>query len=109
MSVYLATFCIWNCCSDPNQVYEIQGLLYSGDIGGILCNIFKKSGDVAIDDEDAGAFLVSITHLRFESSHPLAKRIKEYQKIRITRLAIADSGRLLKPFKSKKNKKGFGS
>lgn len=94
--------------SDPDQVYEIQGLFYSSDMGGILCNLLAKAGDAAKDDKNVGAFIMSLTHLRIDSGHPLAKRIKEYQKMRNMRLAIANSGRSLKPFKSK-NKKGFGS
>lgn len=95
--------------SDPEQVYEIQSLFYSSDMGGILCNILANAGDASKDDKNVGAFVLSLTHLRIDSSHPLAKRIKEYQKKRNLRLAIANSGIPLKPVKSKRNKKGFGS
>lgn len=87
--------------SNPDQVYGIQGLFYSSDMGGILCNLLTESGEEA--------FVMSITHLRFDSSHPLTTKIKEYQKKRNMRLAIANSGRSLKPIKSNKKKKGFGS
>ena len=95
--------------SDPDKVYEIEGLFYSSDMGGILCNIITKDGEASQDDKNVGVLLMSLTHLRLDSRHPLAARIKEYQKKRNTRLAIANSGRTLKPIKSKKNKKGFGS
>jgi hypothetical protein len=95
--------------SDPDKVYEIEGLFYSSDMGGILCTLIAKSGEASKDDQNVGAFVMSLTHLRLDSSHPLASRIKEYQKKRNTRLAIANSGRRLKPIKSKRNKKGFGS
>jgi len=95
--------------SDPDQVYEIQGLFYSSDMGGILCNLLAKSGDAAKDDKNVAAFIMSITHLRIDSTHPLSARIKEYQKKRNLRLAIANSGRSFKPANSKKKKRGFGS
>ena len=95
--------------SDPDQVYEIQGLFYSSDMGGILCNLLTKDGDAVKDDKDVGAFIMSITHLRIDSTHPLSARIKEYQKKRNIRLAIANSGRSFKPANSKRKKRGFGS
>jgi hypothetical protein len=95
--------------SDPDQVYEIEKLFYSSDMGGILCTLIAKAGEASKDDKNVGAFVMSLTHLRLDSSHPLASRIKEYQKKRNTRLAIANSGKSLKPVKSKRNKKGFGS
>ena len=30
--------------SNPDQVYEIQGLFYSSDMGGILCNLLYRIG-----------------------------------------------------------------
>jgi hypothetical protein len=95
--------------SDPDQVYEIDKLFYSSDMGGILCTLIAKEGDASKEDKNVGAFVMSLTHLRLDSSHPLAARIKEYQKKRNTRLAISNSGKSLKSIKSKKNKKGFGS
>jgi hypothetical protein len=95
--------------SDPDQVYEIEKLFYSSDMGGILCTLIANAGEASKDDKNVGAFVMSLTHLRLDSSHPLASRIKEYQKKRNTRLAIANSGKSLKPVKSKRNKKGFGS
>jgi hypothetical protein len=95
--------------ADPDQVYEIQDLFYSSDMGGILCNLLTKAGDAAKDDKNVGAFVMSLTHLRIDSTHPLSTRIKEYQKKRNTRLAIANSGKSFKPANSKKKKRGFGS
>ena len=37
--------------------------------------------------KNVGAFVMSLTHLRIDSTHPLSVRIKEYQKKRNLRLA----------------------
>ncbi len=101
-SVYLA---------EPDTVYEMDTMFYAGDMAGILCSISAKDAEVSSSDQDdqkSKALVMSLTHLRIETSHPLAAKIREYQKIRSMRLAIANSGRTLKPIKSKKSKKGFG-
>jgi len=105
-SVYLA---------EPDTVYEMDTVFYAGDMAGILCSINAKDAEVSSsdqgdqDNQESKALVMSLTHLRVETSHPLAAKIREYQKIRSMRLAIANSGRTLKPIKSKRNKKGFGS
>lgn len=105
-SVYLA---------EPDTVYEMDTVFYAGDMAGILCSINAKDAEVSSsdqgdqDNQESKALVMSLTHLRVETSHPLAAKIREYQKLRSMRLAIANSGRTLKPIKSKRNKKGFGS
>lgn len=101
--------------SELDAVYEMNTVFYAGDMAGIFCSINAKDAEVSSsdqgdqDDQKSKALVMSLTHLRVETSHPLAAKIREYQKIRSMRLAIANSGRTLKPIKSKKNKKGFGS
>ena len=105
-SVYLA---------EPDTVYEMDTMFYAGDMAGILCSMSAKDAEVSSsdqgdqDNQESKALVMSLTQLRVETSHPLAAKIREYQKMRSMRLAIANSGRTLKPIKSKKNKKGFGS
>ncbi|MDX2256254.1 MAG: hypothetical protein NW214_12115 [Pseudanabaenaceae cyanobacterium bins.39] len=105
-SVYLA---------EPDTVYTMDKVFYAGDMAGIFCSINAKDAEASRsdqgdqDDQKSKALVMSLTHLRVETSHPLAAKIREYQKIRSMRLAIANSGRTLKPIKSKRNKKGFGS
>ena len=91
--------------SNADHVYQIESLFYTSDMGGILCSLNREASE---EEENRTAMVMSLTHLRVDSSHPLAARIKEYQKIRNTRVAISNSGMRLKPFKSNKKKRGFG-
>jgi|GEM_PF-306318 len=98
--------------SELDAVYKMDTVFYGGDMAGILCHINAKDVEVSSHDQGdqaAKPFVMSLTHLRIDTSHPLAAKIREYQKHRNMRLAIANSGRTLKPIKSKKGKKGFGS
>ena len=65
--------------ANPNLKQEVTiiDVLYSGDVGGILCAI-KESKDKAI--------LISLTHLIIKPDHPLSDKITAYQKKRIRRL-----------------------
>jgi hypothetical protein len=59
---------------------SIAEVRYLGDEGGIMCHLnfgFSDSKEVHI---------VSITHLRFDRAHPLAREIEGYSKHRIKRL-----------------------
>jgi hypothetical protein len=66
------------------RVLFIQRVFYAGDEGGIMC-------DVTPAKDAKAAMVISLTHLRVTSSHPLAKDIHAYQQQRIRR--IARSGR----------------
>jgi len=63
-----------------SQRLEIVDLHYLGDEGGISC-VMKFP---ARTDEN---LVVSLTHLRFIPTHPLAKDIRRYQVHRIRNLA----------------------
>jgi len=65
------------------QKLRIESVLDSGDFGGIVCTANLGA--------DKGVVVVSLTHLRFEPSHPLYKQIRAYQIQRTKDLA---SGRL---------------
>jgi hypothetical protein len=59
---------------------NIVDVLYSGDIGGVLCNL-------DIDGREAeSVHLVSITHLSFSRKVPLFREIEAYQRHRIKKL-----------------------
>lgn len=86
------------------QALLIEDVIYTGDLGGILCVIKCE-----IDDEHSKELLMtSITHLKIDPSHPLLERIKHYQKKRMLSIAIADSGKSRNRIKPKKKKRGFG-
>lgn len=57
-------------------------MFYAGDEGGIMC-------DVTLSEDAEEAIIVSITHLRVPTRHPLAKEIREYQQERTRRLALS--------------------
>jgi hypothetical protein len=63
-----------------DQELQIKRVFYAGDEGGIMC-------DVTLSEEAKEAIIVSITHLRVPTRHPLAKEIREYQQERTRRLA----------------------
>jgi hypothetical protein len=65
-----------------DQELQIKRVFYAGDEGGIMC-------DVTLSEEAKEAIIVSITHLRVPSRHPLAKEIREYQTERTRRLALS--------------------
>ncbi len=63
-----------------DQELQIKRVFYAGDEGGICC-------DVTLSEDAKEAIIVSITHLRVRSRHPLAKEIRAYQRERTRRIA----------------------
>ena len=63
-----------------DQELQIKRVFYAGDEGGIMC-------DVTLSEEAKEAIIVSITHLRVPSHHPLAEEIRQYQQERTRKLA----------------------
>jgi hypothetical protein len=63
----------------PRQC-SVTGIRYMGDEGGIACDL-----DFGFDDTK-NVHIVSITHLRFDRRHSLAREIEGYCKHRIKRL-----------------------
>ncbi len=59
---------------------NVTEVRYLGDEGGISCHL-----DFGLGDTKA-VHIVSITHLKFERGHPLAREIAAYCKHRIKRL-----------------------
>jgi hypothetical protein len=60
--------------------YQVTRVDHAGDEGGIMCAL-------ALDGDEVGqAYFVSMTHLRFPRSAPLAREIAAYQKHRVKRL-----------------------
>ena len=57
---------------------EITKVFDSGDAGGIVCPIIEENSEV---------YVVSLTHLRIKSGHPLHHKISAYQRKRIRRLS----------------------
>ena len=71
------------------QKLLIEDVLDGGTIAGILCMASLNDGKEAL--------VMSITHLRFELSHPLYKQIRAYQIQRIKELAAASIARDRRP------------
>ena len=59
---------------DINTELKITKVFDSGDAGGIVCSILEENDQV---------FIVSLTHIKVKSNHPLSERILDYQKQRI--------------------------
>lgn len=64
----------------PGTELDITDVMYMGDEGGICCAAKLK-------DQDAGALVVSITHLRLDANHPLSPEVRAYQTARVKKLA----------------------
>ena len=59
---------------------SVNEIRYMGDEGGIACSLDFGFSDTKV------VHIVSITHLRFDRSNPLAREIEAYCKHRIKRL-----------------------
>jgi hypothetical protein len=65
-----------------DQELQIQDVFYFGDEGGISCNVTPS--------RDAKEVLIaSLTHLRIDPRHPLAREIRVYQRERTRGIAQA--------------------
>jgi hypothetical protein len=62
------------------RVLFIKRVFYLGDEGGISCDV-TPVGDAS------AAYVVSLTHLRIDPSHPLFRDIRAYQRERAKRIA----------------------
>lgn len=82
--------------ADPKL--EIKKVFYSGDEGGIICDVTPQS----ITRE---AIVCSLTHLRVHSEHPLADEIRAYQETRTRRLARAGGRAGITTFERGKDKR----
>ena len=91
-------------------VFTVDGVIYSGDIGGINCALMPWS-----EVGNKERFVVSITHLVIDPQHPLASKVKAYQQKRIQGLKLQNqvgfAAELLAQRNASKRKKrgsGFG-
>lgn len=64
----------------PTRRVQIEKVIYLGDEGGIACGL-KVPGQADT------AVVVSLTHLRLPSTHPLAPAVRAYQSARTRKLA----------------------
>ncbi len=63
---------------------DITKIYYAGDEGGILCTL-----DFGLDDGKQ-AYIVSITHLRFDGKSALSRDVVAYQRHRVKKLKQLD-------------------
>jgi len=87
---------------DKHGIFQINKIFYMGDMSGILCGIEHEV------DSQKELMMTSITHLKVDPNHPLAKRIQQYQKKRVFTMMIADGLTKRRKFKPQKKKRGFG-
>jgi hypothetical protein len=67
-----------------DDVFTIDWVKYSGDVGGINCAFeYSKRGE---------RYAVSLTHLKIDPEHPLADEVVTYQQRRIRLLKLQDRG-----------------
>ena len=64
----------------PTRRVQIEKVLYLGDEGGIGCGL-------TVPGHADTAVVVSLTHLRLPSTHPLAPAVRAYQIARTRKLA----------------------
>lgn len=67
-----------------DDIFTVDWVKYSGDIGGINC-AFEHSNNKE-------RYVVSLTHLKVNLEHPLVEEIVAYQSRRIHRLQLQDRG-----------------
>ena len=86
---------------DPHGVFRVERIFYMGDMAGILCGIEHEV------DSEKELMMTSITHLKVDPNHPLAKRIQQYQKKRVISMMIADGLTKRSGVRAKRQKRGF--
>jgi len=95
--------------NDTKIPYSVRKVSYSGDAGGIMCILEENP-------ENKGGYVISLSYLKVDPSHPLAPEIEAYQQHRRRKLAIDHSrgfaammlNQRSTPPKTKKSPKGFG-
>jgi hypothetical protein len=67
-----------------DDVFTVDWVKYSGDVGGINC---------AFEYSDGGErYAVSLTHLKIDPEHPLVEEVTAYQQRRIRLLKLQERG-----------------
>ncbi|MHC5915907.1 MAG: hypothetical protein ACYTXE_34035 [Nostoc sp.] len=95
--------------ADPEREFEIDFVGYSGDEGGIMCELKEPN-----NPESTEKYVFSITHLKIDPNHSLAAEVQTYQRQRIRKLKLQDfrgfkAGLMtIEPRKNKTRSKGFG-
>ena len=90
-----------------DQRLTIESVFYAGDEGGITCAI-------APGEQDENVYVVSITHLRIDPTHPLAREVMTYQRQRTRKLILQDRKGFAAELASRgagkvrKRRRGFG-
>jgi hypothetical protein len=70
---------------DRDRELSVRRVFYMGDEGGISC-------DVTPPEMEKTPIICSLTQLRVNSRHPLAKEIRDYQRARAGKLARTGRG-----------------
>ncbi len=100
----------WGKVISADHPLSIGSVMYSGDEGGILC-------EIAPEEKDKEDYVVSITFLRLDPKHPLAEEVQAYQKQRTQKLRLQKQRGFLAfqaeapprgAGKTRKRRRGFG-
>jgi hypothetical protein len=67
-----------------DDVFTVDWVKYSGDVGGINCAFTYSDG--------GERYVVSLTHLKIDPEHPLVEEVVAYQQRRIRLLKLQDRG-----------------
>lgn len=79
---------------------DVDSVMYSGDIGGIIVNLQPGS------DPKGHVYSTSLTHVVFDPEHELAEEVRAYQKQRTRRLMLQERGGFAAELLAKKASKG---
>jgi hypothetical protein len=96
--------------ANADTVFRVDLVKYAGDMGGITCGLEPLAGQAKPKEK----FVVSLTHLKLDPTHPLAAEVEAYQRNRIQRLKLQEqkgfAAELLASQSTVKRKpsKGFG-
>jgi hypothetical protein len=66
-----------------DDIFTVDWVKYSGDVGGINCAFEYPGGE---------RYVVSLTHLKIEPEHPLADEVVAYQQRRVRLLKLQNRG-----------------
>jgi hypothetical protein len=67
-----------------DDVFTVDWVKYSGDVGGINCGFNFAGGKEQ--------YVVSLTHLKVDPEHPLAEEVVAYQQRRVRLLKLQNRG-----------------
>ncbi len=93
-----------------DSLFTVDAVTYTGDMGGINLGLGNPEGGPPLSEK----FVVSITQLKMDPTHPLAEEVQTYQQERLQKLKLQEqrgfAGEVLAKVSGEKrsSSKGFG-